>query len=399
MSSDCDVLLTYAWVRSTYTALRSLNRLRLRIAVADENRVGMSQGSRFSAYKGRYPSPYLYPEKFIEAIVRILEDTGALFLLPGHEEGEVLARYRQLLPERVILPLAGYEKITLSNDKRRTVEFATQLNLPVPRYVVWKSEEELDRGMNMLEGPVVIKLHRSNSAKGVFFAEGKGQIKALCKYLIQKYDLIPERYPLLQEKIQGEGWGVSCLYWEGECLATFTHQRLREKTSTGGTSTLRVSKRNAVLEEITRNLLDGLEWHGLAMVEFKFDPKTNQGWLIEINPRLWGSIHLAVASGVDFPAWLYITATRGVNEVRKYVHEQKNGVIARWYLGDVIAAIGALQKLQVIKMFKLLLPGGADTFDDWYWDDPGATIGQAAHYLFKFIQSRSLNPVQDGMIG
>ena len=50
-------------------------------------------------------------------------------------------------------------------------------------------------------------------------------------------------------------------------------------------------------------LLTALKWHGVAMVEFKMDAR-GQYWLMEINPRLWGSLALSIDAGVDFPAGL-----------------------------------------------------------------------------------------------
>jgi protein-tyrosine-phosphatase len=41
----------------------------------------------------------------------------------------------------------------------------------------------------------------------------------------------------------------------------------------------------------------------VAMVEFKIDSK-GQHWLMEINPRLWGSLALSIDAGVDFPLGL-----------------------------------------------------------------------------------------------
>jgi predicted ATP-grasp superfamily ATP-dependent carboligase len=45
---------------------------------------------------------------------------------------------------------------------------------------------------------------------------------------------------------------------------------------------------------------------GVAMVEFKLDRrKGNAAKLIDVNGRFWGSLQLAILSGVDFPYYLY----------------------------------------------------------------------------------------------
>ena len=47
------------------------------------------------------------------------------------------------------------------------------------------------------------------------------------------------------------------------------------------------------------------------MVEFKKDYSDNEFKIMEINPRFWGSLDLAIASGVDFPYLLYKMAAEG----------------------------------------------------------------------------------------
>jgi len=49
-------------------------------------------------------------------------------------------------------------------------------------------------------------------------------------------------------------------------------------------------------------LLQALNWTGLAMVEYKVGAAGPK--LMEINGRVWGSLPLAVGSGVDFPSGL-----------------------------------------------------------------------------------------------
>jgi predicted ATP-grasp superfamily ATP-dependent carboligase len=70
------------------------------------------------------------------------------------------------------------------------------------------------------------------------------------------------------------------------------------------------------------------------MVEFKVDPRDNEPKLMELNPRFWGSLALAIHAGVDFPYLLYKMA---MGEEFEPVVEYKVGVRCRWLLpGDIL---------------------------------------------------------------
>jgi predicted ATP-grasp superfamily ATP-dependent carboligase len=108
---------------------------------------------------------------------------------------------------------------------------------------------------------------------------------------------------LLQQYYPGTGMGVELLLYQGRPLAAFQHKRLREIPITGGASAFREGViLDPELYEYSVRLLRSLEWTGLAMVEFKVGDEGPK--LMEINGRVWGSLPLAVHSGMDFPARL-----------------------------------------------------------------------------------------------
>ncbi len=54
------------------------------------------------------------------------------------------------------------------------------------------------------------------------------------------------------------------------------------------------------LKEYGLRILSALQWHGVAMVEFKHQQSPDRLVLMEINPKFWGSVELALEAGVDF---------------------------------------------------------------------------------------------------
>src|SRR5208283_2488478 len=106
---------------------------------------------------------------------------------------------------------------------------------------------------------------------------------------------------VIQEFIQGEAYGFFALYRRGRIVASFMHKRIREVPPTGGPSSAAESVYDQRLLSLGTRILDHLSWHGLAMVEFKKDSRTHDFRLLEINPKFWGSLDLAIEAGIDFP--------------------------------------------------------------------------------------------------
>jgi predicted ATP-grasp superfamily ATP-dependent carboligase len=137
---------------------------------------------------------------------------------------------------------------------------------------------------------------------------------------------------MLQEYVAGQGQGIFALYDNGTPLAFFAHRRLREKPPSGGVSVLSESMiADPVMVGHARSLLNSVNWHGVAMVEF-IVAEDGTPYLMEINTRFWGSLQLAIDAGVDFPYLLYQLAC---GEKPETVAGYKTGIRLRWMLGDL----------------------------------------------------------------
>ncbi len=395
-----DCLLTYGWVRSTYAALVNLAQKGLSVAIGDSTRIGMSQFSKYSKKVFKYTSFLADKSRFLNDICDILEAATPAVYLPSHDETELISEHIHTFPSQTLIPIPSIKLLQIANNKSESQALAQQIGLLTATRVNYETPEQL---LNLIGASrkMVIRTRKGNSAKGVYYANGPEQVYQTVKSVIEKYGCTKERYPVVQEYVCGEGWGVSCLYWEGKRIAHFTHRRLREKTATGGTSTLREHQPNELLENMAFHLLDKLGWHGLAMVEFKYDPIENKGYFIEINPRMWGSIHLAISAGVEFPYLIYLCATEGPESALCYFSKCKIRYPwrSRWYLGDCIIAANKISHLKFKDFLTCLVPGNTDTYDDLCFSDPLPFLGEILYYGTNFIRHRSTNPIQDGMIG
>ena len=196
--------------------------------------------------------------------------------------------------------LAPSESIRVALDKEKTRQFASKLGLLVPhsRMVTKQSSEPT-------QFPVVLKPVHSKRVRG---GKVEGHVVTIARNLADWHSALQNTYSDIdvqeQEYVSGKGIGVEMLFNHGQPCWHFVHERLHEVPLTGGASSYRqaIAAMPYLIEPAGR-LLRALSWHGAAMVEFKL---TGDGtlYLVEINPRLWGSLALGIDAGVNFPAGL-----------------------------------------------------------------------------------------------
>jgi protein-tyrosine-phosphatase len=187
-----------------------------------------------------------------------------------------------------------------------------------------------------------------------------------------------------QQYIAGKGLGVEMLFEHGTRRWAFVHERVHELPLTGGGSSYRVSLGlTDDLVESATSLLSALQWHGVAMVEFKVTPG-GEAYLIEINPRLWGSLALSIDCGVDFPAGLLRVAT---GEPLAPQPKYRTGYFTRnlyrdieWFKTNLKADHSdplLLTKPIVASVVEWLRPlAGKESWDFFCWSDLGAVLGE-----------------------
>lgn len=224
----------------------------------------------------------------------------------------LLNRHRDTLVESFQLMFADEARMSRVLNKEQTYAAAVQVGVRVPMTEQVASMAEVLVLGNALRFPVVLKWANPNEVVAVLERSGLALDKThycysadeLIAYL-QPYEEVG-RYPLIQEYCAGYGLGQFVLMHQGEAHYVFQHRRVHEWPPEGGFSSLCESVSLASHQALMAKsiaLLRELEWEGIAMVEYRHDPNTDESTLMEINGRFWGSLPLAQHAGAAFP-WL-----------------------------------------------------------------------------------------------
>lgn len=342
-------LITTANSPKALISTRSLGRMGIDVSTADKKKYALSSLSRYSKDFYLYPSPKDTPIEFIRELTSLVKKHKHDVLMPVHSEDTYLiAKYKSRLDPFIKVPLHDYSSIMAVNNKGSLMQVARDLGIPIPNTYYIEDLGMLSQIADEIEFPAVIKLRETSSSIGLSYVNSKEELISKYKETILKYDLSPSNYPLIQEYVEGDGYGVSVLFNQGDLRAKFTHKRLREYPISGGPSTYRISVKEPKMEDIATRLLEYFNWHGVAMVEFKMG-NNNKPILMEVNPRFWGSLNQAIQSGVDFPYLLYNMVLDG--DV-KPVLDYKVGTKTKNILIDNIAVINYIRRTRDISLLK-----------------------------------------------
>lgn len=315
--------------------IRALGKGGLDVSVCAPTRLCPALFSRWSGRLRVVPDAGERPEECAQALAALCDELAAQgglpVLAPMEEDSAALfydARFRgkalSLMPPRASFDIAC--------DKFRTFSLARQLDIPAPESYYLATPDDLlhFRKAHGETGRVwVVKPVRSSGARGVRYA--LPSTAADCEEYFRRFGAC-----LAQERV-GSGFiavGTSFLFNAvGRRVAAFCHDRLDEHPPTGGASTYRVSSHRPGLLAMAEKLLGALSWRGLAMIEWKYNPATEDCALLEINPRLWGSVELPVRAGVNFPL-LYAQACLGRETAP--VGEYPRGLACGWLAGALL---------------------------------------------------------------
>ena len=335
------VLITSAESLKALTIVRSLGRHGVSVTTGSHVSSPLASYSRYSMKNIIYPSPIKNPDDFTHSIYKFLENNPHDVLMPVHSNDTILLNKRADAFSKVTkLPFHRIDLMERINDKASLVKVARESDIPVPRTWIPERPDFVKEIASEIHYPAVIKLRDRTSSTGQSYANSPDELVSLFNNTILNFKLTPAEYPIIQEYIKGEGYGVSLLFNHGDIRARFTHKRIREFPASGGPSTCRISTSHPLMEKYATQLLSAFSWHGIAMVEFILSPD-GIPYLLEVNPRFWGSINQAVQSGIDFPYLLYQMAIEG--DV-KPVFSYRKGVVTRNCFLDICSYLQGLSK-------------------------------------------------------
>jgi predicted ATP-grasp superfamily ATP-dependent carboligase len=315
---------------------------------------------------------------------------GRIVLMPCSDDWvAAVAGLPPALAERFPSSLAPRESVDICLDKGRFADTMARLGLPHPRTIAIEAADQVAELWDGTLRDPFLKPRNSVAFRAHHRAKAL-QVKTPGEAVTRVREAQRAGLELLlQEYVPGP---ASAHYFvdgfvdrAGSVRARFARRRLRTTAEPFGDSSCMVSipldEARGPLEILER-LLPALRFRGVFNAQFKHDGRDGLFKLLDLNPRAWGGISLAVSCGID---------------VIRMAYRDALGLPVETIVGYPIGRHWVYQSRDLIACWRLLREGRL-TPGAWIrtwagavhpifrWSDPAPAVALALHNARRLVR-------------
>ncbi len=285
-----------------------------------------------SRYGNRHiivPFKPLEEAEYLARLTEILKegDYGAVIPL-ADDSARLLSAHKEALSRYAHIAAADPDIFARADDKLTTLRLCRENGIPCPK--TYTVSDRLDETLEAVESyPAAFKPRVASGGKGFHKVSSRGELEKIYDAAVRKYGPM-----LVEEYIPQTGTQYKCDVYigrDGEVKSAFVYEKPRWYPVAGGSSCCNITVDRPDLIAHSVHLLEKLGWRGYADLDLIEDPRDGSVRIMEVNPRICGSIKIAFLAGIDFARQILEDAF-GM-PVTVYTDYRKN-VIMRRFLVD-----------------------------------------------------------------
>jgi predicted ATP-grasp superfamily ATP-dependent carboligase len=349
-------------------AIRALARVGHQVWAAIVDERGRAASTRVAVEAVLVPDAAVDGKGFALGVATLAERIGAAVVLPGTDpEIEAITAHSDLFPGIALGPRTE-EQVDRATSKTALAGLAEVAGFAVPptRVVTRDELEAAD-----LPFPVVVKSVRSDTANrhGELVRRHARRVDDAAELHELRRTLEGDAW-VIQPYVDGDLISLAGVAWEGNVVASIQHIAHRIwPPNCGGSSYGSTIAPDAERERRVGSLVHELGWSGIFQAQVLC--AAGEDFLIDFNPRLYGTLELAIAAGINLPA-LWIDLLRGMEPVR--CPSYRVGVRFRAGWKDLRALAAMARDGNPREAVAGLVPRADTCHPVLTWSDPGPAL-------------------------
>jgi predicted ATP-grasp superfamily ATP-dependent carboligase len=305
---------------SSATVVRTLGRRGVSPVAVSELPAPPTFASRYCAERISAPDPTTDIDGYRDALYDLASREGVGAIFPMREEDVfALASDRERFAAQLTPLWPSFDALATVHDRERLFAAAERAGVSTPETrrlpdaVSWDTDRVIKARFPLLTATYLDDASVDLSHAG---AETPETLSGRCVPAtglrivdsgeqLDVAEIVAEmgHVPIVQEYVDGAEYCFRALYHDGRPVATSQKRLLRGYKYARGPSVYHRAVDLPELATVGRDLLDELDWNGIASVGFVRD-EDGTFRLLEVNPRYPASIPVDVHAGIDYP-WLF----------------------------------------------------------------------------------------------
>ena len=248
------------------------------------------------------------PQLWAKKVVEVVQKEEIDVVLPISLSVERLAALEQseLTKLTKIAPYISIDHISLARNKADFSIWLSQHNFAQPATVVDAIHFPDSASLKSLRFPVLIKPRLGFAGQGIVKFD---TFETLVSY-IKQHKIDVKQY-IFQSYVKGYDVDCNFLCDKGKVIA-YSVQKPMEASYSKFQPPYNISfYHEPEVVRLGTQILERLNWTGVANFDFRFDLEDHTLKVLELNPRYWRSVFASTAAGVNFPYLACVYALRG----------------------------------------------------------------------------------------
>lgn len=300
--SPLRIMLSEGSSTSAREAITILGMQGHHVEVCDPDPRCLGRFSRFVRFH-RCPGLGVDPVGYVTFVLELLGKRRFDVLLPIHEQGYALSKFREAVENHVTVALPSHAAYQKAHSKASFSRLLSELGLPQPRTQLIRRREDV---LALDHFPLILKAATGTASRTVWPVRGPRELAAAVKELARGgafADVV-----VAQELIEAPVEHAQAVFDRGQLLGMHAYRQIVR--GAGGGDAVKESVDRPLVREHLIRIGKHLDWHGALSVDY-LAPGEDDIRYIDCNPRLVEPMN-AVLAGHDLLN-LLLQVTRGAS--------------------------------------------------------------------------------------
>ncbi|HHX70055.1 MAG TPA: ATP-grasp domain-containing protein [Gallicola sp.] len=295
--SKIHVLILEGYARQALPMIKAFYKLGCTVTTLNASKLDVGYASRYPHYKKIGICSRNDYKGTVRQVRELLQTNKYDLVVPLVDfSADLLARNYEEFRKYAKLATNPFDIYDLAQDKLKTMQICMENNIPCPQTLTGIRDVESLKDID-IKYPIIIKPRVGYGAVGFKVIKSYHDLQSvvankkidLSDYVIQEY--IP------QTDVQFEA--AMFVDSKNDIKSALVFSKNRWFPVEGGSSTLNITIDRPDIVETCSRLLKTIGWRGCADVDLIQDPRDGIAKVMEINPRVSGSVKICFEAGID----------------------------------------------------------------------------------------------------